>query len=271
MPFGNITSALADSFGLSQGTVGAIIIFLFAPMFMLFSRSITGSTALGFLTGWVITGLGAMLGLCPWWVVAAYGVFPGAFVILPLFMSVLANEGKDVMATPSYVAVSTAKQSAKNLVELTLRIEKASQKWAEYINNLEGLLGIKTVDYTGDGIIGLDLDVHGMLYISRGYDWYIADKMPDEDIFKIVGLHKKDASKNLVYLLGKNKETGQPFLTSISSAHLEDSIEKCMDAKKENETNGLMVGLMMSAIGRAMLPTLMKGIVDGADTKGVKR
>jgi hypothetical protein len=258
MPFGNITSALADSFGLSQGTVGAI----------------------GFLTGWVITGLGAMLGLCPWWVVAAYGVFPGAFVILPLFMSVLANEGKDVMATPSYVAVSTAKQSSKNLVELTLRIEKSSQKWAEFHNNLDALLGIETIkaskwDGRGGGMEvsteGLYLSPDRKLLINQFLDWYIADKLPGQDVFKIIGLLGDDSSRSLVYLLGKNKETGQPFLTSISSAHLEDSIEKCMDAKKENETNGLMVGLMMSAIGRAMLPTLMKGIVDGADTKGVKR
>jgi len=187
-------------------------------------------------------------------------------------------KGKGVMATPSYVAVSTTKQSSKNSQELILRIEKASQKWSEYHNNLDVLLGVTTfanwplnIESRGKGLELSKLPFVHSLFIHNEYDWYISDKMIDQDIFKVVGLHKKDASKNLVYLLGKNKETGQPFLTPISSPHLEDDIEKCMDAKKENETNGLMVGLMMSTIGSAMLPSLIKGIVDGVDTKGVKR
>lgn len=262
--FGNITDTLAVSFGGASSIWGVLLTVFTAQAFGLGVYMATRNMSFCLISTGVALLVASFMGFVPIWICFVFFATGGAFVMLPVFLGVFQNEGKEIMQASK----PTSKLDTRNPRELILRIEKSSQKWAEYHNNLEGLLGIKTVDYTGDGIIGLDLDVHGMLYISRGYDWYIADKMPDEDIFKIVGLHKKDASKNLVYLLGKNKETGQPFLTSISSAHLEDSIEKCMDAKKENETNGLMVGLMMSAIGSAMFPSLVKGIVDGANTKG---
>lgn len=46
---------------------------------------------------------------------------------------------------------------------------------------------------------------------------------------KVVGLHKKDASLNLVYLLGVSEESGEPYLTEVPDANrfLEASCKSC--------------------------------------------
>jgi len=115
----------------------------------------------------------------------------------------------------------------QNPRELILRFEKSSRAWNEYLNNLDELLGIRTVSATENSGFGLSLQ-GSELQIDEGYHWFMADKAQDQDIFKIVGLHKKDAEQNCVYLLGKNNESSQPFLIKLPNPYL-DAAYKCSD------------------------------------------
>jgi len=127
----------------------------------------------------------------------------------------------------------------KNPREVILRIEKKSKKWSPYINNLDDLLGIKTInDLKAGSEYGLSLNEERELYIHPSYDWYVADKHPDKDIFKIVGLHKEDANFNKVYLLGVNKESNVPFLVEVPPSRLEVSCKSCLDwARTSNRSS----------------------------------
>lgn len=111
-----------------------------------------------------------------------------------------------------------------NSKSLIARLGRASDRLGEYINNLDTILSIKTVnDLNGRGY-GLSL-TDGKLNICGGdsiWDWYLVDKHPELPMFKIVGLHKTDASKNLVYVLGKGEE---PYLIKVPNEHIEGKAE----------------------------------------------
>jgi len=132
----------------------------------------------------------------------------------------------------------------KNSRELVARIEEASQKWGQYLNNLDELLGIKTINSYGTA--GLYLSSAKELCIGQDYDWYITDKHPEQEIFKVVGLHKKDVSKNLVYLLGKNEKTEQPFLVQLPVQHMDSDWAYSLSHVVSDEGNRMvreLVGL----------------------------
>jgi len=118
-------------------------------------------------------------------------------------------------------------KTLKNAKEMILRFEKSSKAWNEYLNNLDELLGIRTVSTKENSGFGLSLQGRE-LQIDEGYHWFMADKAQDQDVFKIVGLHKKDAEQNCVYLLGKNNESSQPFLIKLPNPYL-DAAYKCSD------------------------------------------
>lgn len=128
------------------------------------------------------------------------------------------------------------KQFFGNAREVILRIEESSESWEQYINNLDELLGIKTVVAKNNqdvpGLVelnGLYLNTERELWIDKSYDWYIADKHPERDVFKLVGLHKKDASQNRVYILGADHEGGTPYLKEVpAETYLEASCEYCL-------------------------------------------
>jgi hypothetical protein len=124
----------------------------------------------------------------------------------------------------------------KNPREVILRVERASKKWSPYINNLDALLGIKTInDIKAGDEYGLSLNAERELYIHPTYDWYVADKHPDKDIFMVVGLHKEDASLNRVYLLGVSQVNNLPFLVEVPASKLETNCKTCLDWAKENK------------------------------------
>lgn len=135
----------------------------------------------------------------------------------------------------------------KNTKEFIERVLRASEPWAEYINNLDEYLGIQTAITSlfeglgegqtlryvsrpwiaGNAVHGLLLE-DNILLIGGGYDWYIIDKEPDKPLFTIVGLHKKDESKNLVYCLGKRDGEAKTSLTKTVTTVLYEilTIEK---------------------------------------------
>jgi hypothetical protein len=148
--------------------------------------------------------------------------------------------------------------------ELTLRIERESQRWSQYHNDLEGLLGIKTVDYTGNSVKGLELERDRVLFIAQQWDWYITGKLLDEDVFKVVGLHKSDKGKDKVYLLGKLLD-GEPFLNELPREYIEKSISECNEYVPENLEN--LVSLLPVLVLTGVVASAAKFIVDGAKTK----
>lgn len=154
------------------------------------------------------------------------GILPIIFVTVIILGAVawmgFAGEG----GTARRNKVMAAVKALKNPRELILRFEKSSRAWNEYLNNLDELLGIRTVSTKENSGFGLSLQ-GSELQIDEGYHWFMADKAQAQDVFKIVGLHKKEAEKNRVYLLGKNSE-GQPFLLQLPNLYI-DAAYKCDD------------------------------------------
>lgn len=138
------------------------------------------------------------------------GLFP---IVIIVFVTVIIlgavafmgfHTGEDKEEKTEKSITVTIKTNSIKVISLVM---KASYELEPYINNLDELLGIKTFV---QGFDGLSL-IGNNLYIPKGteqggeYDWYITAKQKDADIFKIVGLNKTDASKNVVYTLGINE------------------------------------------------------------------
>jgi hypothetical protein len=118
----------------------------------------------------------------------------------------------------------------KNAKELVLSIKQASDNLSQYINNLDELLGIQTVNDLDNDDYGLKLEDGKLLICGDDifYDWYITEKHPDMDIFKIVGLHKKDSTKNKLYLLGKIGD--KTFLYNLPENYIDNGrIQECVE------------------------------------------
>ncbi len=138
---------------------------------------------------------------------------------------------------PSQVSI-TVKHNGLSIINIL--INKSSQ-YEKFINNLDDVLGVKTVTYYNNSNekIPLHLDSNKELYIDdQNYDWYIVDKHPTQTMFKVIGLHKGDASKNVVYIIGANEivdneETiKKPYLIQIKNDKEKDYTDKtCLDYK----------------------------------------
>lgn len=139
---------------------------------------------------------------------------------------------------------SVAIRLVRNPKSLIIRITKASKNWSQYINNLDELLGIKTIVASEDNMVaGFLLDKDGKLFINEeNYDWYLTDKNPTQDMFKVVGLHKEDSNKNLVYLLGRNGGIDTPYLIELPQNYLELSWTDCASYISRNPEYGRLVG-----------------------------
>ena len=73
------------------------------------------------------------------------------------------------------------------------------------------------------------------LFINEeSYDWYLVGKNPDQDMFKVVGLHKEDSSKNLEYLLGKDGGTDAPYLIELPQGYLDSDWAECTSYANRN-------------------------------------
>lgn len=117
----------------------------------------------------------------------------------------------------------------RNPKSLIVSIKRASSSWTQYTNNLDELLGIKTVVASENNAVeALLLNSDRQLFINeKDYDWYITDKNPNQDMFKVVGLHKEDSAQNKVYLLGRNITTNTPYLVEAPIGYLEATCLDC--------------------------------------------
>jgi hypothetical protein len=107
-----------------------------------------------------------------------------------------------------------------DLNDIKIMIEKSSKEYAKYISNLDKLLGVKTVlvpnDFDPLVLVSITNNKCKELRISKEYNWYILDKKVDAYVFKVCGIHKKDKSKNVAYLLGIDEENNKPKLVQIN-------------------------------------------------------
>jgi hypothetical protein len=119
-------------------------------------------------------------------------------------------------------------KSRKNSRGLICYVKNASESLSQYFNNLDELLGIQTVNDMRLSEYGLSLDGN-KLSICGGdtiWDWYITEKHPEADWFKVVGLHKKDEAKNKVFILGKHLDNQKPFLYELDKSHIKEETYK---------------------------------------------
>jgi len=199
----NYAGTLETAFGLSDSTlliVGLIAAFAVSLIVYQFTRSILITA----LSSMMVLGMLVMMGFIPIWIVVVQGFITFAIVGQRVFLG-------DVGSGSSVKKVS-----------VTLDFEKASEKFKEFHNNLDELLGIHTinVDYTND--VGLEL-YGNELRIDNKYDWFIVDKVEGEDIFKVVGVHKFQKQHKITYMLGKKGEI--PFLRKVDGRLRTNSVE----------------------------------------------
>lgn len=196
------------------------------------------------------TGLGALLGAMPYVFVA---------VILVGAVAWMENSGS-LGSGKRTVEIELTGNSKK----LILSIKRASKNLEPYLNNLDELLGITTIEDTKPGNnfnYGLSLTKENKLYISppteRGgaYDWYLTDKRKDQNVFKVVGLHSSDENQNKVYLLGKEQATDKTYLEEVSRANVEIPIESI--PTKSTQVNAAILGAMTMAVASSLLPTVI--------------
>lgn len=153
----------------------------------------------------------------------------GALVLIfvtVLILAVVAWMGFHADDTKEKVKEILAKVE-RNSKKFILKIELASNSNKNYFNNIGNLLGITTIDDIKDtSSYGLYI-VDNTLYISQMFDWYITDKdvnrYPNYLSFKVVGLHKKDATKNISFVISKYND--KVSLVEILKEYIDKKLE----------------------------------------------
>jgi hypothetical protein len=202
MPFTTLLQQLADAFGISVGFLGISLFVLIGIMVGISAYTMTGNILLSLIgIGGVLFG-GAFFGILPIWIPFIYSIMAVSTVLFSHFEIGLG----DKHSLPDAKAVmKSVKEDIRQM--LVINIEQHSKNLSQYTNNLDTLLGIKTVNQPS--VKGLELTKSNELLIGGVYDWYLYEKHPAMDVFKVAGL-RKGSSKPLVYMLGQKE--GTPFL-----------------------------------------------------------
>ena len=150
-----------------------------------------------------------------------------------------------------------------NSKKFIISIKRASEKLEPYINNLDTILGITTQETTSTQKAALELK-NQKLFMSPPtekngvYDWYLTDKLVDQDIFKVVGLHKNDASLNKVYLLGKEQD--KTFLEEASNTCVTTQISAI--PRQSQLVTAAIMGIVTTAVASNMIDAIRKDTVN---------
>lgn len=180
---------------------------------------------------------------------------------------------------------SSQETTTKNKNDFILRIKKRSEELEQYINNLDAYLEIRTINHSA--IEGLKLYTYttnpAELAINDGdYDWYLVEKNHELPAFKVVGLHKQDAEKNVVYILGKNTETDKPYLIELMKDYVEKTVKKWTEDNVESKITSAVIETIgfttaspvVDSITQKYRPTLeeaQRGIISKESDKYGKR
>jgi len=151
--------------------------------------------------------------------------------------------------------------------ELRIRLKKQSEKYVEYHNNLDALLGIRTTIRNVEYNPALTLNKNNGLVIDKKYDWYIVGKAEDKNTFKIVGIHKSDTHKIAVYLLGENE--GKPFLNGINDSDIENvkSVEAIVKETESSQLLSAAMGAIFLTIGSNIMPSVEASVKELSKVK----
>ncbi len=190
-----LVEPLASMFGLSSSFVGIAVVIGFAMAVSLLVFTKTGSTVVAPISSMMALMVGVFVGLIPIWIVLMSVLFAGGYIIA---------RGSFGFGGGTTDSADAYAEEAKK--ELRTKLEVASQKYSQYINNLDKLLGIKTVN---GGLSWERPDdyrlvlYYNVLHIDKCYDWFIVDKAEDKNVFKVVGLHKNDDTKKADFMISK--------------------------------------------------------------------
>jgi len=151
--------------------------------------------------------------------------------------------------------------------ELRMRLEGQSERYAEYHNNLDSLLGIRTTIRNVAYNQALTLNKNNGLVIDKKYDWYITDKVGDKNIFKVVGIYKSDANKVVVYLLGENE--GKPFLNKLNDSDIDNSksIDELVKDTQRTVCYKQAMGMIFLAVGSNIMPSVEESMKELSKVK----
>ena len=154
---------------------------------------------------------------------------------------------------------------------LALELEKQSSSLLDYLNNLDTILGIKTLnDNKSKGLILVDNTLH----VQDDFgSWYIVDKHPTEALFKIVGVSDHGPNQNLVYILGRRQN--HTFLLKIDNKYLRiGNVKTCLKSVEVSIDLGFLkptlvvVGILaaLGAIGWFVVYPLIKSSTSAVNT-----
>lgn len=170
---------------------------------------------------------------------ATSGALRGLLNILPyVFVAVVILGAVSWMGFQEGDSSNTREVTIKtyrNKRSLVSRLKKASNDLSDYMNNLDTILGIRTL--VANTQHGLMLTKNNELLIEKDteqggvWDWYLVDKAEDQLMFKVVGLNREDASKNVVFVLGTNNN--QPYLINVPNEHVESTKKEWVALVKE--------------------------------------
>jgi hypothetical protein len=198
-----------------------------------------------------------------YWLVAFPFVLTGLLELLTISIGLLNGimVGLELRNKPMVV-----NKHDKAMAEFGLK----SQAFEQYHNNLDELLGIKTIPepyYNTFGSFEEKLDGLNLrgnsLFISDNYDWFIIEKHSEQDIFKIAGLNKKDDKKDKTYLLGILD--GEPFLKNVNDKN--KSIEELLNESKDSNMMSLVFGALSLVVATSMFPSVNDSVEELAKRK----
>ena len=197
--------------------IGIVISLVVGGVAFFVVRSITSTMTAG-LTEETSGVMGALINILP--VVVVIGI------ILSIFR-VIGGTGPGLEDDEKQIEVGI--KIEKNGRKLILMLTQASNTIGEFINNLDMVLGVKTINDNKRTSSIHPLVLHDKdLYINNyAYDWYLVDKHPDEPMFKVIGLHKQDAGKNVVYIVGNNGTN--PYLFQVPNKYIEDQSQNWIE------------------------------------------
>ena len=143
-------------------------------------------------------------------------VLPYIMVAVILIGAVAWIGGNSGQSSPSEVTISL-----KNSKDYILSLLEQSKRLEIYLNNLDLVLGVSTVKSTTySNEEGLYLDNNNNLMVdTKNYQWIVLDKHPNQNIFKVVGLHDNDSTKNKAFILGN---LDKPFLIPLSNSYIDN-------------------------------------------------
>jgi hypothetical protein len=250
-----------EAIGISSSLMWLLAFFAVAIIQLTVSYRITGSIIVPVILNMCLFIFGVALKLIPAWTTIIIFIVSVIYVSYRFFSNNVESNKKSKRIVKTKVTTKREK-----LIE---RLEEYSQQFEQYHNNLDELLGIKTrivLARWDKGILDDNSLVlkDGVLEISKYYDWYIIDKHPILNIFKIVGIDKSENDDNVAYLLGEKEN--KPFLNKLDSKDINDGkdIVELLKESDENNVMGSVLGLLFLVVGTHLSPFINESIKEVA-------